>query len=172
MKKLLGTFGLLCLAISADAATLYYSYPGSPYVTAIGSLDIGGTLYNVDFDADAYGTFGGDDEFWTTEAEASAAVDAINAFFLVNSVYGVANDGISSCEGAPCYTVKFGPSDSVGALNFGGWENYGSIGYGSELAPLATAWSVAVPIPASIWLFGSALAGLGWMRRKQTVQFG
>jgi hypothetical protein len=26
-----------------------------------------------------------------------------------------------------------------------------------------------VPIPASLWLFGSALAGLGWMRRKQAV---
>jgi hypothetical protein len=26
-----------------------------------------------------------------------------------------------------------------------------------------------VPIPAASWLFGSALAGLGWMRRKQTV---
>jgi len=26
----------------------------------------------------------------------------------------------------------------------------------------------AVPIPAAAWLFGSALAGLGWMRRKQT----
>jgi hypothetical protein len=28
---------------------------------------------------------------------------------------------------------------------------------------------VAVPIPAAVWLFGSALAGLGWMRRKQSV---
>ncbi len=28
---------------------------------------------------------------------------------------------------------------------------------------------VPVPIPAAVWLFGSALAGLGWMRRKQTV---
>jgi hypothetical protein len=27
----------------------------------------------------------------------------------------------------------------------------------------------AVPIPAAVWLFGSALAGLGWMKRKQTV---
>jgi hypothetical protein len=27
----------------------------------------------------------------------------------------------------------------------------------------------AVPIPAAAWLFGSALAGLGWLRRKQTV---
>jgi hypothetical protein len=26
-----------------------------------------------------------------------------------------------------------------------------------------------VPIPAAVWLFGSALAGLGWMRRRQAV---
>jgi len=26
-----------------------------------------------------------------------------------------------------------------------------------------------VPIPAALWLFGSALAGLGWVRRKPTV---
>jgi hypothetical protein len=29
--------------------------------------------------------------------------------------------------------------------------------------------AAVVPIPAAAWLFGSALAGLGWMRRKQTV---
>jgi hypothetical protein len=28
---------------------------------------------------------------------------------------------------------------------------------------------IAVPVPAAAWLFGSALAGLGWLRRKQTV---
>jgi hypothetical protein len=26
-----------------------------------------------------------------------------------------------------------------------------------------------VPIPAAVWLFGSALAGLGWLKRKQTI---
>jgi hypothetical protein len=26
-----------------------------------------------------------------------------------------------------------------------------------------------VPVPAAVWLFGSALAGLGWLRRKQTA---
>ena len=26
-----------------------------------------------------------------------------------------------------------------------------------------------VPIPAAVWLFGSALAGLGWLRRKQAA---
>jgi len=29
--------------------------------------------------------------------------------------------------------------------------------------------SNVVPVPATIWLFGSALAGLGWLRRKQTA---
>jgi hypothetical protein len=27
----------------------------------------------------------------------------------------------------------------------------------------------AVPVPAAVWLFGSALAGLGWFRRRKTV---
>ena len=26
--------------------------------------------------------------------------------------------------------------------------------------------TTAVPIPAAVWLFGSALAGLGWFKRK------
>ncbi len=26
-----------------------------------------------------------------------------------------------------------------------------------------------VPVPAAVWLFGSALAGLGWMRRRQVI---
>jgi hypothetical protein len=34
---------------------------------------------------------------------------------------------------------------------------------------LAGGTVTAVPIPAAVWLFGSALAGLGWMHRKQTV---
>ncbi len=32
-----------------------------------------------------------------------------------------------------------------------------------------SASSAITPIPAAVWLFGSALAGLGWMSRKQTV---
>ena len=32
----------------------------------------------------------------------------------------------------------------------------------------ASAWTItAIPVPAAAWLFGSALAGLGWLRRKQ-----
>ena len=32
-----------------------------------------------------------------------------------------------------------------------------------------TLTATAVPVPAAVWLFGSALAGLGWFRRKQTA---
>jgi hypothetical protein len=38
-----------------------------------------------------------------------------------------------------------------------------------SLPTTATISATAVPLPAAVWLFGSALAGLGWMRRKQTV---
>jgi hypothetical protein len=37
---------------------------------------------------------------------------------------------------------------------------------GIVVAPADTFAITAVPIPAAVWLFGSALAGLGWMRRK------
>ena len=169
MSKVLGAFGLLFLALSVDATTLYYSDPGHTVVTGIKNLDVGGTLYNVDFNADTYGTFGGDDEFWTTEAEASAAVDTINALFEVNGVYALGNGGIPDCEGSPCYTVKYGADVGVLAYSFGPWYNLGGVAYGSEFDPIATAWSVAVPIPAAVWLFGSALAGLGWFRRRTTA---
>jgi hypothetical protein len=168
MKKTLITLGLLCFALSANATTIHYS-GGSSTVTAIESLDIGGTLYNVDFDNDVFGTFGGAEEFWSTEAEASLAVDAINALFTANGVYGLDNGGMPDCEGSPCYMVRFSPDNGVVAYSFGDWYNIGGIGYGSAFDPIATAWSVVVPIPAAVWLFGSALAGLGWMRRKQTV---
>ena len=40
-----------------------------------------------------------------------------------------------------------------------------AVPYGSGIDNIVVS---AVPIPAAVWLFGSALAGLGWMRRKQT----
>jgi len=52
-------------------------------------------------------------------------------------------------------------------------ESYGTLDgefWGSNTQDLAFQTHVSsIPIPAAFWLFGSALAGLGWMRRKQTV---
>jgi len=39
----------------------------------------------------------------------------------------------------------------------------------AELRGISSGQISAVPVPAAVWLFGSALAGLGWLRRKQHV---
>jgi hypothetical protein len=42
-------------------------------------------------------------------------------------------------------------------------EAYGAVGGYDNI------FVTSVPIPAAVWLFGSALAGLGWLRRRQAV---
>jgi hypothetical protein len=41
---------------------------------------------------------------------------------------------------------------------------------GPELREFISGSITAVPIPTAVWLFGSAMAGLGWMRRKQVAR--
>jgi hypothetical protein len=70
----------------------------------------------------------------------------------------------------------FGTSDSL--FGTGDWLNVTSVSLfiqgdgftyccqaSGELDNIVV--GAAVPVPAAVWLFGSALAGLGWMRRKQ-----
>lgn len=97
------------------------------------------------------------------------------AFFGAD-VLGTSEVGIAS----------FGP---VGIISGGGFAA-GPVGTGDWLNLEAVQFSVSsseaifmfdtlsitvdnvnanvVPIPAAVWLFGSALAGLGWLKRKQT----
>ena len=49
------------------------------------------------------------------------------------------------------------------------WAEGNGFGYGYATVELDNVVVSAVPIPAAVWLFGSALAGLGWLKRKQTV---
>jgi hypothetical protein len=62
----------------------------------------------------------------------------------------------------------------VNTLGAGDWLNLSGV----EIFGTQTTYNLdvdnivvgaAVPVPAAVWLFGSALAGLGWMRRKQAV---
>ncbi len=57
-------------------------------------------------------------------------------------------------------TVAITSGTIVGTLDF-----YSETDESAYLLPGATV-SAAVPVPAAVWLFASALAGLGWMRRK------
>jgi hypothetical protein len=44
-----------------------------------------------------------------------------------------------------------------------------SVGSAFEVGVLDNIAVSTVPVPAAVWLFGSALMGLGWFRRKQAV---
>jgi hypothetical protein len=43
------------------------------------------------------------------------------------------------------------------------------VGFGTSFDNLVMTTPTLVPIPAAVWLFGSALGGLGWMRRRKIV---
>ena len=58
---------------------------------------------------------------------------------------------------------------STGAFTVNLLPNVNCSGCTGVSGTLATASMSAVPVPAAAWLFGSALAGLGWMRRKQAI---
>ena len=174
MKKLFATAGLLLLATTANAATLVYSSPG--VVTGIAALDVGGAFYDVDFGVDQipqFQTFGGDEVFWTTVGDAQVAAAAVatalsgessvnndhSASFTINyegSSFGARN--VLYEFAVTTWEETFSDVNNLTMLNF----------YNGTTAH--TAWSVAaVPVPAAVWLFGSALAGLGWLRRKPTA---
>jgi hypothetical protein len=165
MRHALGVI-LLFVVGSANAATIVYAPDGD--VTGIGGLDIGGTLYNVDFEAEqsAFSTFGGEVDFWQFESE------ALNASSEINDLLNAANAILVNNENQIRYQVNHGGEFSPRAVaNVNASivpPNWLVSGSGVKDLTLTTAWSV-VPLPAAVWLFGSALAGLGWFRRRQTA---
>ena len=64
---------------------------------------------------------------------------------------------------------------SLGSIGTGDWLNltqlvvYDVNTFNDNYVQIDDINVSAVPVPAAVWLFGSALAGLGWMRRKQTA---
>ena len=182
MKKIIAVTGLLFLAVTANAATVVYN---GELVTGIANLDIGGTLYNVDFGADSgFSTFGGDETYWATQVEAEAASTAINSLILdrvdnASQIYaGEVNE-----QNNTYYSVHYDAADKNVWNHFHtaaepaplGWVMHGAQWTDDQMLTFYgttahTAWSVStVPVPAAVWLFGSALGGLGWMRRRKTV---
>jgi hypothetical protein len=58
----------------------------------------------------------------------------------------------------------------VGGLEYlGNYSSYYDADSYYNHGTLLVRTTAYVPVPAAVWLFGSALAGLGWMRRKQTI---
>ena len=72
--------------------------------------------------------------------------------------------------GAADLSVAVGTGDWLNLVRVNFYAEGDGFGFGTGTVVEIDNINVsAVPIPAAVWLFGSALAGLGWMRRKQTA---
>lgn len=106
----------------------------------------------------------------STDTEGNAIFDfyAFEASVFLDS-YELTVTGWSNVNGSYSQTFQINNSDTY-FIAGGGWEDVSSITFEALSVPIIQSITVSeVPIPAALWLFGSALAGLGWMRRKQTV---
>jgi hypothetical protein len=68
--------------------------------------------------------------------------------------------GVLSFQGVS--SEFYGFSDSLGLTNISFQNLTGTGNYSFD-----NITTTSVPVPAAVWLFGSALGGLGWLRRKQ-----
>ncbi len=95
-------------------------------------------------------------------------------FTLQNILDGTASSTVALTEDMVLdYSALF-DADLVGIGLTVGTYNVNQEGYVDYVSMTTSAGTdvynfSVVPIPAAAWLFGSALAGLGWLRRKQTV---
>jgi hypothetical protein len=163
-------FLFVCLTFSLGANAAYLVESSTGVATGIGNLSVDGALYNVDFEAlgDTFSTFGGVEQFWADESSAANAVTAITDFLTGQNVYSINNWTVATLgfEGFGAWFPTDGAAFTAGP---GDWspvvigESYAASG---DYA--GTAWSVAsVPLLAAAWLFGSALLGLGVVKRKK-----
>lgn len=97
------------------------------------------------------------------ESPSSAGV-TLNAYSAAASLCPDICDMVLTMEFAATLT------NSGGTIALSGHESIVGQSWGLVTGRSIVSGSVsAVPVPAAVWLFGSALAGLGWLRRKQTA---
>jgi hypothetical protein len=67
------------------------------------------------------------------------------------------------------YLLEAGKEYRIWVSAYASPDEYSKNNLAAGYDVVGTLTATAVPVPAAAWLFGSALVGLGWMRRKQTV---
>ena len=137
-------------------------------VQSVSDLDIEGTRYNVEF------VFGSFDSIYASGTE-TPFTDLTSAFVagqaLAAELNTTAARRVDYGGGAEIafFQVPFIVSGDIGYSRWGfgvdAWENRNPGALDSGTAAPYAVFSTVVPIPAAVWLFGSALFGLGWFRR-------
>jgi hypothetical protein len=119
---------------------------------------------------------------WCPDCTMSMALASGDAFDLSSVALApwdtatVTITGFLQAGGTVSQTVNLSSPFIFLTVNFdSAWADLDYVEFSSDngLSPTAidniAITTTAVPVPAAVWLFGSALAGLGWMRRKATV---
>ena len=139
-----------------------FAFTASPNLSSYSEGSVGpGGLY-VDAECAAWGPGCG----------ANISMQAVNgSSFGILSIGSYSGDVYGGLAGG-------GTADLSTAIGTGDWltleyfsvnDTCYIVGYCSfHAASLDDITVSAVPIPAAVWLFGSALAGLGWLKRKKT----
>jgi hypothetical protein len=170
--------GLLLLGPGmAGAATVLTTGPDNDIAIGILDLDVGGTLYNVDFLADTtaddlYGSPPRSYDF-DNETAASAALDAVIAALNAHTPEEITDVGADGnvrfyigYEDTFLDTLLFTVESQY--LN-SDWQNNGRFEMTNTFRRVYADFS-PIPVPAAVWLFGSGLLGLiGVARRRKTV---
>lgn len=112
--------------------------------------------------------------FGTTYTESAytswkaSAIESPSSNGVIFNVYASGLDCPDYCDYS--LTLSFGSAltNSGGAISLGGNEVLAGPTWGLLGERYIISGSVsAVPVPAAVWLFASALAGLGWLKRRQ-----
>jgi hypothetical protein len=97
------------------------------------------------------------------------------AFFASISIFNSSDFLIGSASETGFFSPSLFPEGLV-SVAFTGVASYATFDFTSEFGRYIIddfsgtfGCTENVPIPAAVWLFGSALGGLGWMRRRKTA---
>jgi hypothetical protein len=161
---------------SAQAFTLEWTGTNDDVIAAINGYELNGQLYDIDFVWASYNELAAQqpDGFLTeglTVGEGNALVTDINSIITSNGAKGVGN-----CDQV-CSVYRIVRDKPNGAGNIP--TVFGHEFEGDWLAgPITTnptwktsyaVFSVAVPVPAAVFLFPSALMALGFLRLRRCV---
>jgi hypothetical protein len=149
------SFAVLGLADATCTGLGCYNYSETLYVSGGGGL-----VYTAGAAAS------------TTNLAAFNAVNAIQSYLDVAS-FGLNNEGTAGdADGngfANTYLTSGTASLGFNVQNAGASSSstYGTVGEDAAITGSTFSNAAAVPVPAAAWLFGSALLGLGVVRRKK-----